>query len=117
MLYKDGYPALKDNIDDVGSWVNNELSRAWVTAHSRTDNVIKSWHHIHHAHMFLEYQQIKHHNFFADYIEYANLRPKHITVPFTDISAQRLLDTALDGKHPGLLTQARYARDIQQCIT
>ena len=43
-------------------------------------------------------------------------KPVFVKIPFRDIGVHNFLDKALDGNHPGPLTQQRIAKDIKECL-
>jgi hypothetical protein len=105
-----------NRITHIGSWVGGDLTNNWMMTHNNTDLVMRSWLHIHHANLYLASLNITHYNFFVDYHTLKAHKPAYIKIPFSDIDVQRCLDHALDGNHPGPLTQARIAKDITMLI-
>ena len=100
----------------VGSWMRDELTKNWILTHNSTDLVMRTWLHIHHANLYLDSINMPHYNFFVDYNCIKAHKPSFISIPFKDILAQRFIDKALDGYHPGPLSQERMAKEIAQII-
>jgi hypothetical protein len=102
----------------VGHWQDSDLSKNWLLTHNNTDLVMRTWFHIHHANLFLESMNIPHYNFFVDYSMIKAYKPMYCNIPFKDITMHDFLflDRALDGSHPGPLTQERMAKDIKQAL-
>jgi len=125
MIFNDNYVPLKalfnrkpdiNNVSHVGSWREDMLSKDWMLTHNATDLIMRSWLHIHHANLFLERLNVPHYNVFAYYTEIKDYKPVYCKIPFKDVYAERFIDYALDGSHPGPLTQVQVAKDIKQAL-
>jgi len=100
----------------VGSWMDDDLTKYWMLTHNNTDLLIRSWLHIHHANLYLDSLNIPHYNFFINYGQLKSHKPSYIKIPFADILVERYIDRALDGDHPGPLSQERMAKEITLLI-
>jgi hypothetical protein len=100
----------------IGSWTKGGLSKIWMLTHNDTDLIMRSWLQIHHANLYLDSLNVPHYNVFVKYPMYKEYKPKYCNIPFRDINVHHFIDTALDGNHPGPLTQQRIAKDIKQCL-
>ena len=105
-----------NKIINVGNWIEDEISKNWMLAHNDTDLIMRSWFNIHHANLFFEKLKVPHYNVFVNYPMLEKHKPMYCKIPFRDISVQHFIDNALDGNHPGPLTQQRIAKDIKECL-
>lgn len=104
------------DIKHVGNWMKDQLTKIWMVTHNDTDLIMRSWYHIHHANLYLKSLSIPHYNVFVNYTFYKEYKPTFCNIPFRDINVQHFIDKALDGNHPGPLTQQRIAKDIKNCL-
>jgi lysophospholipase L1-like esterase len=105
-----------NNIIHVGNWIESELSKIWMLTHNDTDLIMRSWYHIHHANLYLASLKIPHYNLFVHYPMLKDYHPAYVKIPFKDIKVDHFIDKALDGNHPGPMTQQRIAKDIKECL-
>lgn len=125
MIFSDKYQPNKhlfakksetDEIIPVGGWIKNTLSKIWMLTHNNTDLIMRTWFHIHYANLYLASLKIPHYNLFVNYPMIQDYKPAFVKIPFKDIGVHNFLDKALDGNHPGPLTQQRIAKDIKECL-
>lgn len=109
---------LADGDQPVGAWSTSDLAKRWALTHDTCDLATKSWYHIHHANLFFKDKNIRQYNFFANYFLLMDYKPNFVDVIIHDIDVPTLrrIDTALDKKHPGPLTQKAIAEKIKERI-
>jgi hypothetical protein len=100
----------------LGNWMKTGLSKIWMLTHNDTDLIMRTWFQIHHANLYLTSLKIPHYNVFVKYPMIKDYKPAFVKIPFKDIGVHNFLDKALDGDHPGPLTQQRIAKDIKECL-
>jgi hypothetical protein len=100
----------------LGNWMKTSLTKIWMLTHNDTDLKMRTWFQIHHANLYLDSLNIPHYNVFVKYPMIADYKPAFVKIPFKDIGVHQFIDNALDGDHPGPLTQQRIVKDIKECL-
>jgi hypothetical protein len=92
--------------------------RNYYTLHNDYDLAMQSMIDIHHANMFLSTKNIKVYNFFYENILRDHNIQRDFKVPMKFLNFINLWsDYALDGGHPGLITQQNIAKAMLDYIT